>query len=136
MFCLLRKQSNILRANLGLDIPTPRSTAATSALPQAPRIWQICTAVPRICTVGAIIYIQCHSLPTYHSKMSQKSSWKSDLSTANVDNFKVCRTDYPVCTTCSKYGRQRHLLDSEKQKNCHDNSSYSVTESTDPRNKK
>ena len=35
MFCLLRKQSNILCANLGLDIPTPRSTAATSALPQA-----------------------------------------------------------------------------------------------------
>ena len=119
---------NILRNSLGLN-PHPWSTTLTLALAWALR-HRVSARVGYNC-------IRWHSFHTCLSfKMSQQTSWKSEKSTPSVDICKTCATSYPVCQTCSKYGRQRHLVDTEKSYNAHDNSSYCVTENKDPRNKK
>ena len=65
--------------------------------------------------------------------MSSVNSWKSKSEeSATSDVFKVCSSCYPVCQTCSKYGRKAHANDTEKQRGAHDNPAYVNTEKKDP----
>ena len=49
----------------------------------------------------------------------------ADFSQVNTEECSVCKTKYPKCLTCQKYGsKHKHTLDSEKSRNAHDNSSY------------
>ncbi len=64
--------------------------------------------------------------------------WKTkrDISNPGFEICKTCKTSYPECETCLKYGRRdKHLLDREKQKGAHDNSGYTNDEPKDPRTK-
>ena len=50
--------------------------------------------------------------------------WKSNNSTYSEDQCKICKTWYPSCGTCKKYGRTKHQDDIEKEAGCHENSGY------------
>ena len=66
--------------------------------------------------------------------------WKKSQSTSNpnhdFDQCKTCLSSYPSCTTCSKYGRVKHVHDKKKEAGCHDNSGFINHEKNDPRSKK
>ena len=68
--------------------------------------------------------------------MSSVNSWKSKSEeSATSDVCKVCSSCYPVCQTCSKYGRKAHANYTERQRGAHDNPAYVNTEKKDPRDK-
>ena len=49
----------------------------------------------------------------------------ADFEQGPTERCSVCKTEYPKCHTCSKYGsRNMHPLDTEKAKGAHDNSSF------------
>jgi hypothetical protein len=52
--------------------------------------------------------------------------WGGDNKQSNSGYYqcKICKSSYPECSTCQKYGRVSHQDDKEKQKNCHDNSGF------------
>ena len=69
---------------------------------------------------------QPHSfIPRLTSKYYSETSVMADFSQVNTEECSVCKTRYPTCLTCKKYGsKHKHSLDSEKSKNAHDNPSY------------
>ena len=50
--------------------------------------------------------------------------WKADNTQSNSGfyQYKICKSVYPECSTCQKYGRVSHQDD--KEKNCHDTSGF------------
>ena len=49
----------------------------------------------------------------------------SDFSQVDTEVCSVCKTSYPKCLACVKYGsKNKHPLDGEKSGGAHDNSSY------------
>ena len=49
----------------------------------------------------------------------------ADFQQGTTERCSVCKTEYPTCMTCTKYGRNhKHSLDFEKSKNAHDNASF------------
>ena len=49
----------------------------------------------------------------------------ADFEQGTTERCSVCKTEYPTCMTCTKYGRNhKHSLDVEKSKNAHDNASF------------
>ena len=49
----------------------------------------------------------------------------ADFSQGTTEVCSVCKTEYPTCMTCKKYGsKHKHSLDSEKSRNAHDNAGY------------
>ena len=69
---------------------------------------------------------QPHSfIPRLTSKCYSETSVMADFSQVNTEECSVCKTKYPTCLTCKKYGsKHKHSLDGEKSKNAHDNPSY------------
>ena len=65
------------------------------------------------------------SIPRLTSKYHSETSVMADFSQVNTEECSVCKTRYPTCLTCRKYGsRHKHSFDREKSKNAHDNPSY------------
>ena len=75
------------------------------------------------------------TIPSLVVIMSGCGKWQSKDSTKTVDICPICRSSYPACQTCQKYGKQSHILDQEKAANAHDNQAYLQTEEKDPRKK-
>ena len=48
----------------------------------------------------------------------------SNNSTGSFDQCNICKTWYPSCGTCKKYGRIKHQDDIEKEVRWHENSEY------------
>ena len=68
-----------------------------------------------------------HSVSQRHtSKWSvQYTSKMADFQQGITERCSVCKTEYPTCMTCLRYGKNhKHFLDTEKSRNCHDNASF------------
>jgi hypothetical protein len=87
--------------------------------------------VPKPRAVGTVV-LNRGKAPTFHSSSPPLTSRyhsditvMSDFSQVNTEVCSVCKTSYPRCLTCEKYGKKdKHSLDREKAMNAHDNSSY------------
>ena len=121
--------------------PQPRNFACTSYRPSSSRqpTHQTLLAAPSLRTVRrmklAVPTQHIFTIPSLVVIMSGCGKWQSKDSTKTVDICPICRSSYPVCQTCQKYGRQSHILDQEKSSNAHDNPAYLQTEEKDPRKK-
>ena len=130
---VMRKPAQLTRNKFVCPCPSVSHTCSTTVTqPQASG------SVTRYCMQGALgwaplVFSSCHSQTIFPRKMSSNKRWQSDCSTATSDICQVCKSVYPVCETCKRYGKQPHVLDKEKSVNCHDNGGYSVTENSDPR---
>ena len=121
--------------------PQPRNFACTSYRPSSSRqpTHQTLLAAPSLRTVRrmklAIPTQHIFTIPSLVVIMSGCGKWQSKDSTKTVDICPICRSSYPACQTCQKYGKQSQILDQEKSSNAHDNQAYLQTEEKDPRKK-
>ena len=87
--------------------------------------------VPQPRAIGTVV-LNRGKAPTIHSPLPRQASRfysdfivMSDKNENNTEICSVCKTSYPRCMTCEKYGRKgKHSLDRDKAMNSHDNPSY------------